>query len=83
MCAHVIVRYRTEKPNPARGKLQVRIEPLTPFRVLAHNTVNQVQIVVSAMEQHEPKMALNACKKIKDIADEMRLEILGIKQQVM
>lgn len=49
-----------------------------PFRMITHHTINQLQIVLGAMEQHEPKMALTACKRIHQLADQMRAEILGI-----
>lgn len=47
--------------------------------MLTHNTINQLQTVISAMEMHEPKVALDAVKKIKENADEMRLRILGLE----
>ncbi len=53
-------------------------EDVNPYRVLNNHIINQLQVIIGSMEQHEPKSALNACKKIKAIADEIRLEILGI-----
>jgi hypothetical protein len=49
-----------------------------PYRKITHQTINQLQIVLGAMEQHEPKHALTACKRIHELADQMRAAVLGI-----
>jgi hypothetical protein len=55
-------------------------EEINPFRSLTNQTINQLQIIIGAMElHHEPKFALTACKRIHELADQMKAEILGIK----
>ena len=56
-------------------------EEVNPYRMLTNHTINQLQIIVSAMEQHEPKHALTACKRIHELVDQMRAKILGIEPQ--
>jgi hypothetical protein len=59
-------------------------EEVNPFRSLTHQAINQLQIILCAMElQHEPKHALTACKRIHELADQMKAEILGIKTAVL
>ena len=58
-------------------------EEVNPYRTLTNHTINQLQIIISAMEQHEPKHALTACKRIHELADQMRAKILGIETAVL
>lgn len=48
---------------------------------LSHDVTNYLQIIVSSMELGEPAPALNACKKIYELTDNMKREIMGIKHQ--
>lgn len=59
----------------------MRIDEVNPttFHKLTHQTINQLQIIMGAMDQHEPKLALNACKRIHELTDKIRSEIMGIK----
>lgn len=53
------------------------IEELTPIRVISHKIVDQLQIVISAMDQREPRIAITACKRIYELDDQLRAVILG------
>lgn len=50
-----------------------------PIRMAVHDAINQLQIIVGAMEMGEARPALEAVRKVHDIADRLRLEIMGIK----
>lgn len=52
-----------------------------PVRSISHDAINQLQIIVSAFELGESKMALDACRRVHELADKLRLEIMGIKPQ--
>jgi hypothetical protein len=53
----------------------------TVFKRLAHDAVNQHQIIISSMEMHQVKPALDACRRLGELANEMRCEIMGIPRQ--
>lgn len=58
--------------------VQNNSEPKNHYRELTNKTINQLQIILSAMEEHSPKHALDACKRIHELADQMKAEIMGI-----
>jgi len=50
-------------------------------RKITHEATNQLQIIVSAMEMGESKIVLNACKRIRELTEDIRLEVLGVSER--
>lgn len=54
------------------------LHELKPVEKIMHQTIDQLQIIRTAMEMGEARMVLAAIKRVHTLADEMRLEVMGL-----